>query len=621
MATDKAAVVPATGKGKKKGSKFVPLPGVQAVESSLPWHIEYSNRAGRYAVATTDLPAGSLVMVEQPFLRLPISKFAAAVCTRCLRTLQQTGEVPPSGNPCLPRYCIRCKEVPNPLDAQLAALRIKLPEIAEAHQLDPLMLHAIMMMDLQRSGLDSGSPPAADMPQARSGQSFDDLRCSVADYDALNNVWDRKPEEWRKKIGGAVRALHKELTTLADAGTIPGYKASPITRFQADAAQLVANIQQVTGPGAATETGIALFPALSLFQHSCLPNCHFLVASSRVYVRTLVEVTAGTPLTVTYVGVTEPRSVRQATLESERHFTCTCQRCVEPLNTGVDRFVEGVWCMMCQNDVLLPLADGPENDKGREEWKEHVAKSKAALEARAAAKEKSKKAGKTRPAKKALENGTDKKEERVATKEEEPAAEGAEGAAPEAEAEATEQGEGADGGAGSDEIPEGITFWRCCGCGNVQPANNVEHNGPGDIINQAARWLQQGMAFLSLKHADLAAQGEAMLEAVATGMDLRLPAHHHYVTAAHPPLITINLRKGEGLKVMNYAVQLWSADRDLIEQRPSMQQLQCLEAVIDAAEQKASSVNSAVIKRQLEKKVKQAKDELKTIRPVLLGRP
>lgn len=486
------------------------------------------------------------------------------------------------------------------------------------------MLHALLLLDLQRSGLDSGSPPAADMPKASSGQSFDDLRCSIADYDALTNVWDRKPEAWRKKIGGAVRALHKELTAFSEAGTVPGYKVSPITRFQADAAQLIANIQQVSGPGATTETAIALFPALSLFQHSCLPNCHFMVLSSRVYVRTLMEVPAGTPLTVAYVAVTEPRSVRQATLESERHFICSCQRCVEPLTSSADRFVEGVWCMMCQHDVMVPLPDGPENDKGREEWKEHVAKSKAVLEARAAAAAaKSKKGGKARPAKKALENGAAKKEEPVPAKEEPaaeevPAAAAAEGAAPDAEgAQQAEQEQGED--ADSDEIPEGITFWRCCGCGNVQPANNVEHNGPGDITNQAGRLLQQGMAFLGLKHADLLAQGEAMLDAVATCMEARLPVHHHFVTATLPPLISINLRKGENLKVMSYAVQMWSTDRELLDSRPSMQQLQCLEAVVDAAEQKASSVNSAVIKRQLEKKIKQAKDELNNIRPILLG--
>ena len=75
------------------------------------------------------------------------------------------------------------------------------------------------------------------------------------------------------------------------------------------------------------------------------------------------------------------------------------------------------------------------------------------------------------------------------------------------------------------------------------------------------------------------------------------------------------------MKVMNHAVQLWQADKELWEYRPSIQQMQCLEAVIEAAETKASAATSTVIKKQMEKKVKQAKEELKLCRPVLLGEP
>jgi hypothetical protein len=51
-----------------------------------------------------------------------------------------------------------------------------------------------------------------------------------------------------------------------------------------------------------------------------------------------------------------------------------------------------------------------------------------------------------------------------------------------------------------------------------------------------------------------------------------------------------------------------------------MQQLQCLEAIIDAAEHKASSASSVVIKRQFSKRVKQAEEQLKETRKILLGK-
>ncbi|KAG7673920.1 hypothetical protein Ndes2526B_g02607 [Nannochloris sp. 'desiccata'] len=621
MSTDNSGAA-GKGKGKKKGAKFAPLPSIQAVEASLPWHVEYSSRAGRHAVANEDLPAGTLVLVEQPFLRLPLSKFAAAVCTRCLRTLQQSGEVPPPGNPCLPRYCIKCKEQPSPLDAQLAALRIKLAEIADVSKLDPLMFNILTNLDLQRSGIEIAAPPAADMP-AKSfpdiKQDFNDIRCSVADYDSMPNMWDRKPEAWRKKFGPALRALHKELTALAEAGTVANYKVSPITRLQADAAQLPANLHQVTGPHAATETGIALFPALSVFNHSCLPNAHFIVSASRVFVRTLIPVTKGTQLTVAYVQITEPRNVRQQTLESERHFTCTCPRCSGPLKQSVDRFLEGVICGVCNQDVMLPTV-GVENDAAREVWKERMKEMKAEEEKnqairakKAAAKNKAKKAikssssGGEAPADAAPE--TDAKEaDRVDNGEE-----------TEQKKEQDEDQQQQELQNNGNELPENIPFWRCCTCETVLPAHTIDGYGPGDVISQAANCLQRGITYINIKHAELAAQGEQLLEQVANGMDGRLAVYHNYVTSAQAPLININMRKGESIKVITHAVTLWQADRELFEMRPSLQQMQCLEAVIEAAETKASAANSTVIKKQLEKKVKQAKEELKLIRPILVG--
>jgi hypothetical protein len=169
-------------------------------------------------------------------------------------------------------------------------------------------------------------------------------------------------------------------------------------------------------------------------------------------------------------------------------------------------------------------------------------------------------------------------------------------------------------------VPDGVMFWRCCGCGAVEPAHNMRQDGPADVSGQAARLMQQAVAFLNLKHPDLMAQGEALLEVVVGGMDGRLPVFHHRVLDAHAPLININMRKGEAVKVLHLAIQLWDLDRQLTEGRPTLQQLQCLEAIVDAAEAKASAVNSAVIKRQLEKKVKLAHEQLREVRRVLLGR-
>ena len=57
-------------------------------------------------------------------------------------------------------------------------------------------------------------------------------------------------------------------------------------------------------------------------------------------VRAVRRVPAGSPLTVAYVGVIEPRAVRVRELLESKHFVCGCERCTEPLAESVDLCLE-----------------------------------------------------------------------------------------------------------------------------------------------------------------------------------------------------------------------------------------------------------------------------------------
>jgi hypothetical protein len=558
--------------------------------------VEYSARLGRHAVANRDLPPGTLVLVERPFLALPLNKFAAIVCHRCLKPLQhqQNGGVPSGGNPCLPRHCAQCKQhAPTDLDTKLASLRIKLLEISEANSLDPIILHIPLLLDLQRAGVPgAGAYPPDRVPQASSDVS--ELRCTVTDYDSLSSHWDRRPELWRKKVGAALRSLHKEMVALAASGSIPQYtQPSPITRLQADAAVLSAHLHPVGPVGFSTDTGVGIFPALSVLQHSCLPNCWFTSEGPLLRVRTIVDVPAGTPLTVTYVPWTEPRSSRQQALRVERQLSCACERCSEPLESSNDRFLEGMLCLTCGVDVMLPVEVGAANDEAAEEWKQRVRKE---LEEDAA-----------RNARRAGRSGKKK---------------GARGGGdPNGDADDGEQDD-REPAPNPADLPEGVMFWRCCraDCRAVEPAHNVRGTGPGDVAAQTGQTLQRGLMLMSIRQPEVMAQGEALLESVVEGMGGRLPVFHHYYMDALAPLINASVRKGEAVKVINYSIQLFDSDRQLFG-RPTTTQLRCLQAMVEAAEAKASSASSAVIKRQFARRLKMAMTELHLVKHALLGTP
>lgn len=531
-------------------------------------------------VAEKEFEAGDLVMVEKPFLTVPMAKFAGAVCHRCLLPLNKTNEVPPAGNPCLPRYCATCKKLDHAIDAKLLPLRIKLPSIATEHVLDPTMLHIITLLDLQRSGIKVAVPPEEYFAAPKEGDNESRVACSVADFDTLTNVWDRKPEAWRKKVGPAIRALHKELKAFADGGSLPGYNASSLVRMQADAAQISMHVQTIAAPGAGTaDTGVGLFPALSQFQHSCAPNAFFLGIGNELFVRAIAPIPKGAEIVVSFANIADTRANRQTALEAERHIVCNCPRCQHPLDNSIDRLIEGAVCLDCRADVLLPLEPGKENDEATEVYKQRLKEDReyqAKMIARKSRKSKGKK-----------QEDDEKQEE-------------------DEDQEIT--------------VPEGVIFWRCCSCGCVEPAHTVKQDGPGDVIARANRLYQQGTTFISIKHPELSSQGETMLEELASTLEGRLPPYHIKVLEALPPLINLNMKRGEAVKVLNYAIQLWDTERQLVEERPSMQQLQCLEAIIDAAEHKASNASSVVIKRQFAKRVKQAEEQLKETRKILLGR-
>lgn len=60
--------------------------------------------------------------------------------------------------------------------------------------------------------------------------------------------------------------------------------------------------------------------------------------------RTLVDVPAGTPLSVSYVPLYETRTVRRHALTQQRALPpCTCLRCEQPIEESTDRLLEVGW--------------------------------------------------------------------------------------------------------------------------------------------------------------------------------------------------------------------------------------------------------------------------------------
>lgn len=401
----------------------------------------------------------------------------------------------------------------------------------------------------------------------------------------------------------ALRPLHRALAALEAAAALPGYRAASLAQLQSDAAMLICNLQGVGAEHAGQDSGVGLFPAAASLNHSCRANCHSVTMGQTMHVRTVVDVVAGQQLTLCHAPQYEPRPVRQAALLQERGLACACERCIEPLATSTDRFLEGVWCLACTVDVLVAVPPGtPEAAAAAARYEEQL----AAWDAEdAAAARKSRKGGKKAAAEEQQQQGQE--------------------AAPEAANGSAAAEEEADGKEGQQEGLEGeqaeaeVGFWRCAGCGHVEPAHTTAANGPGDVMLQADKLWQQGAMLYQVKMAQLMPQAEEFLRQLQQGVEGRLHPYHSRIIDSLSPLISLALRRGDALAVFNYSALLWEAQH-AVQARYSLSQLQYLNAIIDTSAAKAAHAQSAVVKRQFEKKLKAAQTTAAEIRRVLLGK-
>lgn len=73
---------------------------------------------------------------------------------------------------------------------------------------------------------------------------------------------------------------------------------------------------------------LGIWPAFSMFNHSCLPNAVYYTIRDRMVVRAIAAVAAGEELCINYLGRVNlsPVQLRQDHLEEGYGFTCSCIR-------------------------------------------------------------------------------------------------------------------------------------------------------------------------------------------------------------------------------------------------------------------------------------------------------
>ncbi|KAI8997560.1 hypothetical protein BDB01DRAFT_771552 [Pilobolus umbonatus] len=112
-----------------------------------------------------------------------------------------------------------------------------------------------------------------------------------------------------------------------------------------------------------TDVALGIFPlAAMFFNHGCNPNAVFVgLPHGHLAIRTIRPVAKDEEIVLNYIDLYLSRDERRKELIESKHFWCKCKRCVAPIEKSVDRFLNGVICKQCTNDVYVipptPLDD------------------------------------------------------------------------------------------------------------------------------------------------------------------------------------------------------------------------------------------------------------------------
>ncbi|KAI8639991.1 hypothetical protein BD408DRAFT_370726 [Parasitella parasitica] len=104
-----------------------------------------------------------------------------------------------------------------------------------------------------------------------------------------------------------------------------------------------------------TDVALGVFPLGALFfNHGCNPNTAFIgLSNGQLAFRTIRPVAKDEELVVSYLDLYSDRDERRQELLQSKHFWCKCKRCAGPMEKSVDRFLQGVVCTQCKEDVYV----------------------------------------------------------------------------------------------------------------------------------------------------------------------------------------------------------------------------------------------------------------------------
>ena len=307
--------------------------------------------------ATSFIPKGSVILVEEPFALTPAWRTRKTTCAACLADLgggqrADSCACVACGTIFCSEACQRQSNAHSDIECEaLASFERALSEDASSERFADLVLQAIRILSHRHA--------------ARNLRPFGDDSPTEVQYESY--AARLQPMKRSKRTGEAIKAavIAALQAVPLPARVPPGELFEVLNRHQCNAIGIL-------GAGNSS-IGLASFlGGAHIFNHDCLPNIAFDCrpherakdgTSPRFCFRALVDVPQGAELCHCYAGSGEGPAQRQQYLLDHRGFRCTCARCTCDDIMEEAAMADGLDAMRCRSDncgtgLGYPVAPG-----------------------------------------------------------------------------------------------------------------------------------------------------------------------------------------------------------------------------------------------------------------------
>ncbi|XP_014271573.1 SET domain-containing protein SmydA-8 isoform X1 [Halyomorpha halys] len=285
-------------------------------ESSQFYQIEMSDVMGRYLVAKSDIPAGTVILEENPLVVGP-SQGTSPICIACYEPIQLS-------------TCARCKSCSWPLcrnNCQAIG-----NNYGHLQQECEILKYSEVIPSSENSLYNVLTPLRVLLLKNQNETEW-----SIISSMEAHQKFRQTTEMW--KSDEIIINYVKNNTKL--------------TQLTEDAVHSVCGYIQVNGFGVEGKDVTAIFPSAFLLSHDCTPNTtHVIDSKFHLTIRTTIPIKKGDPLTISYCNTLHGSMWRREQLLGSKFFDCTCKRCSD--KTEFNTFMSAIKCENCQNGYLLP---------------------------------------------------------------------------------------------------------------------------------------------------------------------------------------------------------------------------------------------------------------------------